>query len=727
MALASLLAEKISLAPSGGVASAPLAGSGKDAADGSPFASVLAQDSQTSPLLSVQNLPQASVAKTKTIDLPISPQSIESQKTDLSSLLSQNSSTVASSPMARDPVPALSGQEMAQKPSQIGELIETQLKQSSKQPMAASGIETTTLSSSPSALLQTLPSPSSKEAVQEIPKPLEKASAPASQSPSGSRAAVETQTDSVPTLSTQDIVQSIAQSAILIQSTLKQSPQQPLPLRGTGTTSVSSSLQVISQKLTQILSGHAAQQTAQETAKNSEESSASAQSPEDKGSHPPSADPIPPTAQGIGETLAQILALIDTTLKQLSPQPTPSVSVSNATGQSTGNQKAGAVSSSLQALSQTLAPAPSDRSQSPNKETSGFQNLLEKNAPISDATPQEQGAGTSDVPLSTQEALKGLEEKLKNLLASLPAPSKETTALAISDTPKPVETPKPVLTANESASILPTTLPSTKETVSQPVSEKTKTAESPHPIQTTNEAQEATSRNAAAPSTSPTLASPSRTERGVAPVLSSDTDRNKAEISDSKSPATAGPLPSSIPDPSQAVMATSQGNYRFANALSGLRGGTHTPPPVLDQVIMRISQGAQNGENNIALQLNPTDLGRISIQLNVGTDGQVHGRVTADNPQTLALLQQDQRSLERTLQEAGLQASPGSLQFSLGGQNQGGSAGQMGGGASQNFQDSSRNGMAFAQSSLPESASLEGDQTNGTTYILSPGGVNIHV
>ena len=52
----------------------------------------------------------------------------------------------------------------------------------------------------------------------------------------------------------------------------------------------------------------------------------------------------------------------------------------------------------------------------------------------------------------------------------------------------------------------------------------------------------------------------------------------------------------------------------------------------------------------------------------MGHDGRVIAVVTADNKDTLDLLQRDARELERALQNAGLQTDSGSLSFNLRGQ-----------------------------------------------------------
>ena len=98
------------------------------------------------------------------------------------------------------------------------------------------------------------------------------------------------------------------------------------------------------------------------------------------------------------------------------------------------------------------------------------------------------------------------------------------------------------------------------------------------------------------------------------------------------------------------------------------------PLPPADQVAVQITKAVADGLDRITMQLRPDHLGRIDIQLDVGSDGRVSAVIAAHRPDTLNLLQRDASALTRALQDAGLHADTGSLSFNLGGQNQGGSA-----------------------------------------------------
>jgi flagellar hook-length control protein FliK len=86
---------------------------------------------------------------------------------------------------------------------------------------------------------------------------------------------------------------------------------------------------------------------------------------------------------------------------------------------------------------------------------------------------------------------------------------------------------------------------------------------------------------------------------------------------------------------------------------------------VLEQVSVTIQKAIKEGTDRITVQLRPAELGRIDVRIEVAGDGRTLVHVTADRADTLDLLQRDARDLARSLQDAGLRADAGNLQFSL--------------------------------------------------------------
>ena len=70
------------------------------------------------------------------------------------------------------------------------------------------------------------------------------------------------------------------------------------------------------------------------------------------------------------------------------------------------------------------------------------------------------------------------------------------------------------------------------------------------------------------------------------------------------------------------------------------------------------------GDEALTIALDPVELGRVEVSIGQGKEaGQI--RIMAERPETLALLQRDQRELDRALNQAGLSDMGRSLSFSL--------------------------------------------------------------
>jgi flagellar hook-length control protein FliK len=68
--------------------------------------------------------------------------------------------------------------------------------------------------------------------------------------------------------------------------------------------------------------------------------------------------------------------------------------------------------------------------------------------------------------------------------------------------------------------------------------------------------------------------------------------------------------------------------------------------------------------------MHPADLGKIDVRISVNSDGQAQAHLTAEHPQTLQLLKQDQTTLAQNLRDAGLNLANNGLNFSLKGEQQ---------------------------------------------------------
>lgn len=80
---------------------------------------------------------------------------------------------------------------------------------------------------------------------------------------------------------------------------------------------------------------------------------------------------------------------------------------------------------------------------------------------------------------------------------------------------------------------------------------------------------------------------------------------------------------------------------------------------------VEITRQAMNGKTQFDIRLDPPELGRLSVRLEMDASGQTRTHMVVERSETLDMLATDARSLERALQQAGLKAEPGSVSFEL--------------------------------------------------------------
>lgn len=182
----------------------------------------------------------------------------------------------------------------------------------------------------------------------------------------------------------------------------------------------------------------------------------------------------------------------------------------------------------------------------------------------------------------------------------------------------------------------------------------------------------------------------------------------------------AGAAKTTTPMPTGEGVRASSG-YDFASQLSALRatkGGATGLPQAVEQVAVQLHKMAKEGSDEITIQLKPVELGKIEIKLEIKADKTVQGTVVVENQATLNMLSKDASSLQRALQDAGLQADAGSLSFSLKGDGQNQFAG--------NQNQSQGRPSSFAYFDESGDAGLYAPTAYEESYI-TPGRVNLKV
>src|SRR5206468_10950016 len=95
----------------------------------------------------------------------------------------------------------------------------------------------------------------------------------------------------------------------------------------------------------------------------------------------------------------------------------------------------------------------------------------------------------------------------------------------------------------------------------------------------------------------------------------------------------------------------------------------------LNGLALQIAVTAQGGKSRFQITLDPAELGRIDVRIDVDRHGQIFSHLTVEKPETLAMLRQDAPQLQRALDNAGFKTGDNGLQFSLRDQSSSGNGG----------------------------------------------------
>ena len=102
-----------------------------------------------------------------------------------------------------------------------------------------------------------------------------------------------------------------------------------------------------------------------------------------------------------------------------------------------------------------------------------------------------------------------------------------------------------------------------------------------------------------------------------------------------------------------------------ARAQAGQTPAQTRPGTPADQVVFQVQRALAGGTDRITIQLNPAELGRVDVRLDVGEDATIRAVVAVDRPETMELLQRDAKALMRALDDAGFVTDEDSLSFDL--------------------------------------------------------------
>jgi len=113
-----------------------------------------------------------------------------------------------------------------------------------------------------------------------------------------------------------------------------------------------------------------------------------------------------------------------------------------------------------------------------------------------------------------------------------------------------------------------------------------------------------------------------------------------------------------------------------ASAMNGAanRATEIARPTPLQMLPIEIGMHAVRGVTNFQIRLDPAELGRVDVKLQIRDNGEVNASLVVDRVETLAMLKRDASTLQQAFEQAGLRQSADGLSFSLRGEGQNGEA-----------------------------------------------------
>lgn len=127
--------------------------------------------------------------------------------------------------------------------------------------------------------------------------------------------------------------------------------------------------------------------------------------------------------------------------------------------------------------------------------------------------------------------------------------------------------------------------------------------------------------------------------------------------------------PGAQTDPLLLAQTTAQTGAKsdFAAALKPMTAAYQQPTPHINlpHIAVEMARNITSGATRFQIRLDPPEMGRIDVKLDVDRNGTTTARLTVERADTLDLLQRDSRALERALSQAGLDGARTNLEFSL--------------------------------------------------------------
>jgi len=144
-----------------------------------------------------------------------------------------------------------------------------------------------------------------------------------------------------------------------------------------------------------------------------------------------------------------------------------------------------------------------------------------------------------------------------------------------------------------------------------------------------------------------------------------DTVKSAAPVTDATAPKLAANAPNTIVVPVAGQPGLPQTQATDFTQHIQVAAQPHDTSPNLPALAVDIVAKSLGGAKQFDIRLDPPELGRVEVRLSIDATGKASAHLSADQPQTLNLLQRDASVLTRALRDAGLDVSQNGLNFSL--------------------------------------------------------------
>lgn len=328
------------------------------------------------------------------------------------------------------------------------------------------------------------------------------------------------------------------------------------------------------------------------------------------------------------------------------------------------------------------APAAPQPTSAQHTEQQAGQTGVLVQTPVEPETAPQGAAATVAVAAAAAIVPKGAQdEPAAETDAAAPADESSANTNAVAATPDPaaaiptIKNPAaPITTAPAQAAIVAAAAPAPKPVTPntpqpeekaapkvQPAASGETPAEETQPSSPKSDAQAANATSA-----SPTTSNAAKPQTGVQALAADATPDVKADA-----PAPASPNTST----SFADLLAARG----APAETG-KAATHpamqSAPQAAVQVYTRFVERFDGRAQRFEVRLDPAELGRVDVRIEIGADRKVHAVLAAHDSAALTDLMRGQRALERALTDAGIDLKDGGLKFELANDSNRGLAGQ---------------------------------------------------